>query len=254
MSTGALPLSAAAELAELSALSSSLGFGGASSHGDEPLEELPTCEALFSVPGAPPLTGFCRTPATASLAAASTPSAVAAAPAIAPSSATIAPAAAAAAPETSSLAVSNALGALKAKNAELQRALEAQTIDAAAAAARAADAHREELLRERQRHDERCAALQARLDEQAANASSQHDQLSALSASAEEGQKFAREALDEQRATADAQLAALQKEVAFVKQAAQTSEEARRLATAQLAQAERQLAGQRFEMETKLQV
>ena len=43
--------------------------------------------------------------------------------------------------------------------------------------------------------------LQARLDEQAANASSQHDQLSALSASAEEGQTFAREALDEQRAT-----------------------------------------------------
>ena len=247
MSTGELPLSAAAELAELSALSSSLGFGGASSHGDEPLEELPTCEALFSVPGAPALTGFCRTPATASVAAASTPTAVAAAPAIAP-------AAAAAAPETSSLAVSNALGALKAKNAELQRALEAQTIDAAAAAARAADAHREELLRERQRHDERCAALQARLDEQAVNASSQHDQLSALSASAEEGQKFAREALDEQRATHDAQLAALQKEVAFVKQAAQTSEEARRLATAQLAQAERQLAGQRFEMETKLQV
>lgn len=251
MSTGELPLSAAAELAELSALSSSLGFGGASSHGDEPLEELPMCEALFSVPGAPALTGFCRTPVTASVAAA-TPSASAAAPAIAPSAAAIAPAAAA--PETSSLAVSNALGALKAKNAELQRALEAQTIDAAAAAARAADAHREELLRERQRHDERCAALQARLDEQAANASSQHDQLSALSASAEEGQKFAREALDEQRATADAQLAALQKEVAFVKQAAQTSEEARRLATAQLAQAERQLAGQRFEMETKLQV
>ena len=247
MSTGERPLSAAAELAELSALSSSLGFGGASSHGDEPLEELPTCEALFSVPGAPALTGFCRTPATASVAAASTPTAVAAAPAIAP-------AAAAGAPETSSLAVSNALGALKAKNAELQRALEAQTIDAAAAAARAADAHREELLRERQRHDERCAALQARLDEQAVNASSQHDQLSALSASAEEGQKFAREALDEQRATHDAQLAALQKEVAFVKQAAQTSEEARRLATAQLAQAERQLAGQRFEMETKLQV
>ena len=79
MSTGELPLSAAAELAELSALSSSLGFGGASSHGDEPLEELPTCEALFSVPGAPALTGSCRTPATASVAAALTPSVVAAA-------------------------------------------------------------------------------------------------------------------------------------------------------------------------------
>ena len=87
MSTGELPLSAAAELAELSALSSSLGFGGASSHGDEPLEELPTCEALFSVPGAPAVTGFCRTPVTASVGAASTPTVVAAAPAIAPSAA-----------------------------------------------------------------------------------------------------------------------------------------------------------------------